>query len=58
MIVSGNPTTKDLKSCFSEVMSQLGPKQKEALKKLGATIPEKAEAAKPKVDFQQVSEKN
>lgn len=61
MIVSGNPVTKELKSCFAEVMNQLGPKQLQDLKKLGLSTEnkeeeKKEETEKPKVDFQAASE--
>lgn len=59
MIVSGTPNTKDLKTCFSTIMNQLGPKQLEYLKQAGiqGQKPEapKAEEA-PKVNFQSVAE--
>lgn len=57
MIVSGNPVTKDLKSSFSEVMNQLGPRQLEALKQLGISQAEKKTEETTNVNFQQVSEK-
>ncbi len=61
MIVSGTPTTKDLKTCFSSIMNQLGPKQLEYLRQAGVQgqrpeAPKPAEA--PKVNFQSVAEQN
>lgn len=61
MIVSGTPTTKELKSTFSTIMNQLGAKQLDYLKQIGiqGPRPEAPKAAEaPKVNFQSVAEQN
>ena len=61
MIVSGTPTTKDLKDSFMTMMNQLGPKQLDYLKQAGLqrATPEAPKAAEaPKVNFQSVAEQN
>ena len=49
--------TLELKSCFAELMAQLGPRQLEALKNLGVAQADKKTVDKTSVNFQQVSEK-
>jgi nascent polypeptide-associated complex subunit beta len=62
MIVSGTSVTRDLKSCFTEVMPQLSAKQLEAIKSFGPAAGEKKEDKKedkkdqPKPDFLKASE--
>lgn len=58
MILSGTPVTRELKSCFSEMMNQLGPKQLADLKKLGLAQLPSEPTSEPKVNFQKVADEN